>query len=241
MLKEFVDRIVGLAAPVTTTIAGQVYAKRDHSIVPVQGPTPEPLVVGTLAAVVTYLQFSSSDSLLANASTILHIDDPATVSVRSWLTETAQRHRYLIAKASTPVQGELQKMTQDHFILLLQRNYVDTQERKDLIALCGNVTAERVNTSSDDGVTQTVGKRVGATLKATERVKNPWSLKPYRTFREIDQPNAQFVLRVHYENDEAKFSLTETSDDSWKLTAVNSLHIWFLNALGDTPGVTILG
>lgn len=53
-------------------------------------------------------------------------------------------------------------------------------------------------------------------MKDNKIVKPIVQLKPYRTFIEIDQPESEFLLRLH---DGMKVALYEADGGAWKLQA----------------------
>lgn len=70
--------------------------------------------------------------------------------------------------------------------------------------------------TNDNGVTQTVEARQGVALNALVEVKPRVLLRPFRTFLEVEQPESEFLLRVHPEEGIGFF---EADGGIWKLTA----------------------
>ena len=84
---------------------------------------------------------------------------------------------------------------------------------------------ETVTENKDDGFTQTLSVRTGLTTKDNKKVVNPVTLKPYRTFTEVDQPEGQFIIR--FKNDGGlKAVLFEAGDGRWKLEAMQSIKAY---------------
>ncbi|HUW08460.1 MAG TPA: hypothetical protein VM537_01965, partial [Anaerolineae bacterium] len=75
-------------------------------------------------------------------------------------------------------------------------------------------------------VSQTVSVRRGMSQTTQVVVPNPVTLKPYRTFREIDQPESPFLLRARNPKNEEgvpEFALFEADGGAWRLTAVERI------------------
>lgn len=72
-----------------------------------------------------------------------------------------------------------------------------------------------------------------------ERPKNPVMLKPYRTFREVDQPQSECIVRLT-SNPSAlpKVALYESDGGAWRLEAVSKIVAHLSEAL---PDWTVIG
>ena len=58
----------------------------------------------------------------------------------------------------------------------------------------GNLKEDAVRTMTDDGVSQVTAVRTGVATVADVKVPNPVSLRPFRTFIEVDQPQKQIYF-----------------------------------------------
>ncbi len=115
----------------------------------------------------------------------------------------------------------------DHesFIVCLQSLFVPTPERADVLKVIGTIKDEQVRQFSDDGVSQSVAAKAGSVLVTEVAVPNPVMLRPWRTFREIEQPESAFVLRVRQGKEGGKptCALFEADGGRWKLEAVEGI------------------
>lgn len=111
-------------------------------------------------------------------------------------------------------------------------------DRDQLAKLAGNATAETVVTAIDDGVTQMISMRQGATMQDTAAVKGLVMLAPWRTFRDVDQPVSQFLFRVKKEGDVPAFALFEADGGAWKLQAVGNIARKLSAGLSDATVVS---
>jgi hypothetical protein len=156
------------------------------------------------------------------------------------LTGDYFRNRYVLALAQLDERtgfsfGHWQVL--EDFIIGLQVHFVHTDARAAVLKLLGNVKDEAVQTSQDDGVTQTVQAKRGAVLADNVPVPNPVVLAPFRTFREVEQPSSAFILRLKTGGPSA--ALFEADGGAWRLEAVRRVSTWLQEQLAGT-GVAII-
>jgi hypothetical protein len=80
----------------------------------------------------------------------------------------------------------------------------------------------------DSGITQEVTVQRGAAFKESVEVKARVALKPFRTFRELDQPASDFIFRV---KDGAQLALFEADGGAWKISAIGLISEWLRNRI----------
>jgi hypothetical protein len=112
----------------------------------------------------------------------------------------------------------------ESFNIGLQSLFVETDERARVLEIVGNISTDGVSTIDDDGVSQAIVARAGVRLGKLVGVPNPVRLAPFRTFRDIDQPESLFVLRVRGESGEQpRIALFEADGGCWRLQAIESI------------------
>ena len=201
-------------------------------------PKPLPLSLHTLSGLSEYLR-ANRDALVMT-ETIVNVSNPRHVSVLSKLLPLAQRHCFLEAQVNSDDFGFGRFYDCESFVIALQVLFEQTEDAAALLALVGNIKDEKVATHDDDGVTQTVTARQGVVLAQNVKAPNPVTLRPYRTFREVEQPASKFVFRMQAGKEGAKplCALFEADGGRWKLEAVQGIAA-FLRA--NVPGeVTVL-
>ena len=62
------------------------------------------------------------------------------------------------------------------------------------------------------------------------QVKPRVTLRPFRTFLEVAQPESEFILRL---NDRGEVNLIGADGGAWKLEAVRNIAAYFEEKLGD--------
>jgi hypothetical protein len=110
------------------------------------------------------------------------------------------------------------------FNIALQCLFAETDERARVLEIVGSLKSEGVTAYEDDGVSQGVVASAGVRLGRVVKVPNPVTLIPWRTFREIEQPESKFVLRVKGEPDEVpEIALFEADGGAWRLLAIERI------------------
>ena len=197
-------------------------------------PVVDPLKTHTLQGVVDLLK---SDYVSGLPLAYIHIVSPTTVCVLSEpFGPFMQQHTILVASAYT---GDFKfgvKHNPEEFIIALNSQFIENQARKDLLSLTSSITKETAGTVSDTGVSQKMEVRSGVSMRDKVEVKNPFVLKPFRTFSEVDQPESEFVFRV---KDEGSVScvLYEADGSAWKVKAIENIKEFFEKAI---PEVTVI-
>ena len=68
---------------------------------------------------------------------------------------------------------------------------------------------------NDNGIATTITTQKGVALQSNEQIRPIITLKPYRTFQEVEQPESIFLIRVN----ERGITFTEADGGMWKLKA----------------------
>lgn len=109
----------------------------------------------------------------------------------------------------------------------LQSQFVQNEDQQGVVKLCSNLEVSTVAMAEDDGISQRTTVKQGVTLKETVTVKGRVSLRPYRTFREIEQPASEFIFRLKSKDGAVPdCALFEADGGKWKLDAVLTIKTW---------------
>lgn len=107
--------------------------------------------------------------------------------------------------------------------------------------VAGNVEAKTTANYGDDGISQKTTIKSEIASKVDVLVPNPVTLKPYRTFLEVEQPESQFVFRISEEKEQPVFKLIEAEDGLWKLRAKENIKCYLEKMLEDSAKtITVL-
>lgn len=209
-----------------------------HHIPPKQEHAPAKLELRSLQAFVDFI-VENRDKLEHDKS-VVHVAGPNAVALLGPLVgEANQRFTYAVATCKDMLGGFVgQPMPQDAFIVGLQARFAESDDRGALLKLVGSIADESAVHATDDGRSQEVTTRAGVVLKSTSPVSvpNPVKLAGIRTFREVAQGEAPYILRV------AKgpaLTLHEADGGAWELDAVATVATW-LRAKLEGKGIPVL-
>lgn len=199
----------------------------------------EALGVSTLTGITDYLKHNVDRLNLEEL--IIHVVDPWTVELLERVEDESKgyrRKKYVIASSSIYSDGGSLRLGEyidaEKFFVSLQTAFEETDERNALMTLIGSIKESTVREIVDDKVSQAVNVAQGIRFVGTATVPNPVVLRPYRTFREIEQPSSLFVFRLRSNDNPDKrplCALFEGDGSSWKLAAIQSIGAWFNNKL----------
>lgn len=207
-------------------VGGEMYLTRPVHLPP-REPQLQPIQIHTLTGLVDYINTEHPSP----SEIIVHVVSPTEVRVTA-APEGRYRDRPVYAVANCePIIGRGFKFgeyqTTEQFVVNLQAQFESTEMRSQVLKVIGNIKQESVKTLSDDGVTQQVVAKAGIAMVGNAEVPNPVSLKPFRTFPEIVQPESDFVLRLQQgtrDNELPKCALFEADGGQWKLDAIIAIR-----------------
>ena len=234
------DRIVELGSPHFTELYGETYSDVKMYKV-VSENIAAPIQTHTLTSVVEYLKSFVDKDDICPQDYMIHIIDPETVVVVSCLNSDRKREEIIKATAIGPRFSFGSFIENEKFTIQLQSMFADDEKTdKDLVLkFSGTVTAGTVKEYGDDGITQKATIKTGITTKDVAVVPSPCTLRPYRTFTEVEQPESKFIFRMRDSRDTVESALFVADGDSWKIKAMQNIRDFFNTALEDM-GITVL-
>lgn len=225
MLKEFVEKLLSLAPVVPIRVNNLTYADRPLHVV------TDPCLAGvsllTLTGLADLIQ-SRLDALKPEEWALL-VSSHAEVSLLHRSTDAYGRRVRLASVKLDDGQpfpfGRF--LNREEFAIGLQSQFVQNEDQQGIVKLCSNLEVSTVAMAEDDGISQRTTVKQGVTLKETVTVKGRVSLKPYRTFREIEQPASEFIFRLKSKDGAVPdCALFEADGGKWKLDAVLAIKAW---------------
>jgi hypothetical protein len=230
MIREAIDKILSLAHPTTIEVNGKRYAKDGLKVVP--APTPAGLHLTSLTALLQYLH-SELDGKAHGEKVALLVSGPDIVQA-IWPLNPADLSRGVpvVANPVIPRFGFGDWHEHERFCIALQTCFVPTEALGALIKVVAHVTADEIATSVDDGVTQTVTAKAGVQLLDRVSLPSPVTLRPYRTFHEVPQPESPFVLRARKDRTGGvSFALFEADGGAWRAVAIDCVATYLRSGL----------
>lgn len=212
MLKEAIEKIVSLAENKTYEINGDTYS--DNKLVRIEPyvPSPTPIRVASLESVVKLIE---QEQPRFDGVIFVQVKEFNKVNVFTTYRDDFERN-YLYEAATDLPEFRPGWMEYEGAMIALRSKFIQNEGTEYLLSLLSRITDENKVTSNDNGVSQTVEVRKGIAMVTNEKVKSRVSLKPYRTFLEVEQPESEFLLRVQ---EGGSIGLFEADGGMWKLTA----------------------
>lgn len=231
MIEKALRYLVGLKANQTYEIDGNVYS--DEKLVQITGlhRYPATVHVESLDSIVKLIraEYTGKDPDAFKAPLFVRVESPTAVEVFTRLDDIAAR--------STPYEAVCRDVTfkegwrnQQEAIIELRSRFIPTEDSTYLLGLISRINSEEGVQSADNGVSQTVTAKKGVSLMTTEQVKPRIFLRPFRTFREVEQPESEFILRL---DDNSRVGLFEADGGIWKIEAKQNIADYLTEELSD--------
>lgn len=110
-------------------------------------------------------------------------------------------------------------MDYDEARIKLNACFMATPDRDYVLRMLSTIVRGDNAEIKDNGIAQTVKVQTGIQMMGTETIRPIVSLKPYRTFPEVDQPESDFLLRVK----DDQVGIFEADGGMWKLQAKENI------------------
>lgn len=221
--KEAIEKIEQLVKDsYAVQVDGKTYSAQDLEPV-LYEPKAVAIEISTLTGFVDFIERNIDDLDFENYYTAV-VDDPGKVMLCSALSGEKRAREVLVnARLDNYMQtfpfGQF--MPQEEFIIKLHSLFEKKEgDDFDYVALMVSkiVQADTADTN-DDGITQhvTVKRGISGALKEKGEIKPIVRLSPYRTFREIAQPESQFLLRIRTDDEgSVQAALFEADGGAWR-------------------------
>lgn len=218
MLKEFIQHIQQTTQPQVMTIGSSTFAVNAdggaNEIRPIIDH-PDTLHLNSLDALVKLVRTEA-----VKAEQLLYITIPDHLTVRSFgrpqVDARFYRQVYYEAKATdVPGWGEKVQMSFDEMQIALRTRFQETKDMPYVQKLLSEISTGAKVTFNDNGVATTIVTKKGIDLQANETIRPIVTLRPYRTFQEVDQPESIFLIRIN----ERGITFVEADGGMWKLRA----------------------
>ena len=227
MLKDFVNRLVELAAPTTYEVEGSVFASKE--LVHVMDKKPMPRCID-LTGLDSICKMVCNEADHVGLQIFIQVKDYKNVSVFTSLDGDEDRLYLYKCAADTPSVTMGRFMPYENAVIELRSLYIPNQDTEYLLQLLSSISNESKVTSMDNGVTQKVEAKSGIALSSMVTIKPRVTLRPFRTFIEVAQPESEFLLRI---NERGEIGMFPADGGVWKLEATRNAAAYFENELKD--------
>ena len=232
MLKEFIEHIQSTTKPQIFEKDGAtfvVYAEEaPHQLRP-DIDHPDILPLHSLDALVNLVRTEAS-----KAETPLYITIPDHLTVRCFGQPQPDarffRQMYYEAKATdVPGWSEKVQLGFEEAQIAMRTRFQETTDTIYALKLLSDICCGAKVVYNDNGIATTVTTQKGVALQSNEQIRPIITLKPYRTFQEVEQPESIFLIRVN----ERGITFTEADGGMWKLKARQTVKAFLEEQLAE--------
>lgn len=229
--KSFIEKIEQLSKTEIISVDGLDYSSK--TLYPVDSPKRAALDVHTLTGIVDYVQENKIEE-----SSFIHVYDPKKVILdEKEYTKFNKLQNLMVAEAFQNKFNFGNWYDLETFIISIQACFVQDETTAAILKVIGNIKDERIMQFGDDGISQSVTAKAGIALIEEMKIPNPVTLRPYRTFLEIEQPSSTFVFRMKSGGGVIHCSLHEADGGLWQNQAIISIKHWLREKL---PTISII-
>lgn len=238
MDSSVIEKIVELRDDAARLMVGDIPFAREGLVPVIFEPRPEALEISTLTGLIDYLK--SPVDAIPHDQVMLHIAGPKEVRLISKINGAKRRRdNFATAKVDEKLREYPfgQYMDVEIFVIQLRSMFQMTPDLERIIAYTSNLASGTAIVTQDDGISQTATVKVGVSgaLKKNETAPVIVHLKPFRTFREIDQIDSEFLFRIKTDEDgkNPACALFEADGGKWRNDAVQEIRSWLEKNIED--------
>lgn len=206
----------------------------------IDNPRPSAINGTTLSGLVDYIK--ADKEAFKPASCMIQIRDYSEVSLfEAFDGEDQERTVFYRAKLDKELPAfpfDVYLESED-FIIKARSRMQPSDDMDKIIEIVSKLAVQEKIIAKDDGLSQVVQTKRGVSGGVTDptETKGTYSLKPYRTFREINQPESKFILRLKAREDGIPtVALFDSEGGIWRYHAMLAIKDWLEVELGkDIP------
>lgn len=235
MLKEAIEKIQEITKPFIADIDGHSFAVSAGQVQEIMPEvfTPEGITLHSLDALVTMA--ATEAAKIINSDDILYIEVfghdviSAFTQPKYGRGEAARVCLYDVRATDVPGWESRQTFSFEEALIALRTRFQETPDTNYALKLLSDITTGAKVTFNDNGVATSVVTKRGVDLQSNEAIRPIVSLRPYRTFQEVEQPVSPFLIRV---NDRG-ITFIEADGGMWKLAARQTVKAYLEEKLAD--------
>lgn len=235
MLKEAIEKIKEMSnESIRVVVDGQTFVKSGGEFVQLRKELdiPYSISLSSLDAIVKMVKTEGVRRAAGKSPIYIEAKsaDSVTVFVQPDPDNRNIRLEFYSANAiDIPGWNDEVTMPFDKAAVALQTRFQDGGDREYTMQLLSQITTGAHVTYNDTGIATTIVSSKGVSLQQNATIKPIVTLRPYRTFQEIEQPAGRFLIRIN----ERGITFTEADGGMWKLTARKSIVEYFSAAFKD--------
>ena len=150
----------------------------------------------------------------------LHVTIPSHTKVRCFgvpdpESRMAREYPYIAVATDVPGWEASVNMGFEEAMIALRTRFQPTPDLEYAIRLLSDMTTGSKVVFNDNGIATSIVTKTGVALQTNAPIRPIITLRPYRTFQEVEQPASQFLIRVS----ERGIRFVEADGGMWKLAA----------------------
>ena len=223
MLKSFIKHIQDTTKPLIHTIdpdidSGSTFAVASNGEAVELRPVIDHSDTLPLHSLDALVKLVRTEAVKAKPPLYITIPDHLTVRCFGQPNEEARFFRqfyYEAHAADVPGWDEKVQMGFEEAQIAMRTRFQETADTIYALKLLSDICCGAKVVYNDNGIATTVTTQKGVALQSNEQIRPIITLKPYRTFQEVEQPESIFLIRVN----ERGITFTEADGGMWKLKA----------------------
>ena len=229
--REFIEKIEDMTGPKVIDTGQGTFS--DKHLYRIENELADTIVLSSLSGLAEMIKQEMNEY---NLPLFVRATSAERVHVFGAIRDDMQRERPFTAEAKFIGFDFNEYISIENMIICLKSRFAPTEDRDYLVQLLGNITDQQSVQTKDDGITQSATVKSGIQLVGEQRIKPIVTLKPYRTFLEVEQPASDFLIRLK----DGRAALFEADGGAWEREAVKNVADKLRELLEDVPNVHII-
>lgn len=244
LTKEVIEKIESLVASAKSKdnkvleIGGKPYSTDGLQRIYADENRPESLVVSSLRSISDYWNLVGDLEGVNTNDLFLLIESPQTaIIVERFKGEEKKRASVITAVLKNdvdPFQFD-RFMPTEAFVIGLMSRFQPGEDRDYVVKVASGLVSESKIAGKDTGQTMKVEAHAGVVNQSGLEDRAVVVLRPFRTFREVDQPSSAFLFRYKAEGDGVGCALFEADGGAWRHEAMQNIRKYFQKEAKSLP------
>ncbi|MCM1427102.1 MAG: hypothetical protein NC118_10900 [Eubacterium sp.] len=208
----------------------------------------------TLTSLVEYLKSKVDVPNEFIQHIFVNVNSPDKILVYSGVNKDNYYDRTQIAEvdAMLPAVKIGQWVDQTAFCIMVRANFIDNgpieaentlqndTDKNALISVASNIVSGTIAQYEDTGISQKATLKTGIQESEDKLLPEKVTLRPYRTFMEVEQPKSEFLFRAQDDKYAGvQLALHEADGGKWKLDAMASIKEYLKEQLSELEYITV--